>query len=351
MLRERGAAVSGRKNVLIERLEKIIEKERERKRSSGCQTEECTGSRNNATRSIVVNTVLWYFTSIVCTTTSKQIKFVPKLFLSTNQFLVATVCAFCACNTILGGIRPLERKSSFGLWVLAASFAVGMLSLNMSFEFMDVSLAMTLRATEPIFTVMLTWMFLTSNLMPPTRALLSLIPIVVGAGLSSFNAVDFSVIGATLLAISNVAFATRAVVYKDVKADSGLSAYELFFYICRNGSVIYLLLCIVSFVAREDMRQAGNALLTTLDLPRVSLLLVNGICYFLYLQLSVVVLSQVSAITHGVMNAMRRPATIAASTAWFGVSLGPLSIGGIALACLGSLSYSVAQKAAHGRQR
>ena len=168
--------------------------------------------------------------------------------------------------------------------------------------------------------------------------------VVVGAGLSSFAASDISTVGLALLFVSNVSFATRAIVYKRVKTMSGLNSFELFYYISRNGVVLLSLIGAGLFVAdagnaRFEFRQAAIELNST----RAGLLLVNGLCYFSYLQLSIVVLSQVSAITHGVMNSMRRPVNIAVSTVVFQRSMTLVSFCGIAVACVGSLLYSTAQ--------
>lgn len=254
---------------------------------------------------------------------------------------------------------------------------IGMLTLNLAIGAMHISLAMTLRATEPIFTALLTVLFISSDKLPNTNALACLVPIVLGAGLSSMSSANFSAFGGALIVCSNVAFATRAIVYKKTKEESKLTSFEMFYYICRNASVAYVGLSAI--VALLDTSTIENAMMVIrgMDIARASLLIVNGVCFFLYLQLSVVVLAQVSAVTHGVshashtlptsargahttndtllvtleqvMNAMRRPVTIVAASVWFGTTLSTQNALGVGIACLGSLLYSVAQKAGAAR--
>ncbi len=212
---------------------------------------------------------------------------------------------------------------------------------------MHVSLAMTIRATEPIFTLFLSPIFLSNYKFPTNHyALISLIPIVVGAGLSSLSSTDFTVIGLCMICISNLSFATRAIYYKDTKRESGLNSFEMFYYISRNASLMYASLCFLSYSfssSASSKEMKDSILLVITNRSYLFMLLANGICFFAYLQLSVVVLSKVSAITHGVMNSMRRPVTIAVSAMWFNRSLSNPNKIGIFMACVGSMMYTLSK--------
>jgi hypothetical protein len=63
--------------------------------------------------------------------------------------------------------------------------------------------------------------------------------------------------------------------------------------------------------------------------------LFNGCCYCCYNQTSFVVLGRVSFVTHATLNVMRRTCIIVATAWWFGGSMHPTNVIGIALALSG----------------
>ena len=69
------------------------------------------------------------------------------------------------------------------------------------------------------------------------------------------------------------------------------------------------------------------------------ILVINGVAFWAYLQLSWLVLARVSAVTHSVCNAMRRPVVILAGWLQFGNEITSLNACGIALACGGAALY------------
>merc|ERR1712070_913174 len=85
----------------------------------------------------------------------------------------------------------------------------------------------------------------------------------------------------------------------------------------------------------------ATALFTGAALPTVPVvaqppLLANGASFFAYLQLSWVCLVRMTAVSHSLANAMRRPATIAAALVVAPVALSPMNVAGIFLACAGA---------------
>ena len=70
-------------------------------------------------------------------------------------------------------------------------------------------------------------------------------------------------------------------------------------------------------------------------------LLFSGVTYFAYVQLAWVCLSRMSAVSHSLVNSLRRPATILAALFYAPMKLSALNIGGIVLACASALLYGV----------
>jgi len=61
------------------------------------------------------------------------------------------------------------------------------------------------------------------------------------------------------------------------------------------------------------------------------LLATNLLCFFLYNQMSFVVLSQVPVLTHAVANGFRRVATILVAVLYFGTVVRPINAAGMAM--------------------
>ena len=220
---------------------------------------------------LALSVIAWYLTSIVCTATTREIDFVSKITLTLNQFVVSAICSYVCCGF---KPKPLKKSQKPKMYILALSFLIGMLTLNLAIGYMHVSLAMTLRAAEPLFTLALGYYF--SGSVPNISALASLLLIVAGAGLSSMSSLDFNTIGLLLVATSNLSFATRAIFYKDIKVASGLNSFEMFYEISRYVVVLAFFIWFCFVDPFEDTLQF------LFDLSKFFMLLLNGVCFFAY---------------------------------------------------------------------
>jgi hypothetical protein len=183
---------------------------------------------------------------------------------------------------------------------------------------------MTLRATEPLFTLALsTIVFGTDD---GLRRLVSLIPVVCGASMSALGSADATLAGAVACAASNACFAARGVLTKVIRARHAADNYSLFLHINVIGALMagaYVVVAGAAVVLPESM----------------TILVINGVAFWAYLQLSWLVLARVTAVTHSVCNAMRRPVVILAGWLQFGNEITSLNACGIALACGGAALY------------
>jgi len=228
--------------------------------------------------------------------------------------------------------------------LLAAVFAAGFITLNSALGLMHVSLVMTLRATEPLFTLIIASVLLkTEQLSLPM--MLALLPVVFGAALSSVESSDFNLPGLAIVVVCNIMFALRGVVTKRLKASHEVDNFNLFFQVSYLGAMMQAGLLLLAAPL--------GSLSTALPLARRVLepgyglmLLVNGITFWMYLQLSWIVLGRVTTVTHSVCNSLRRPVMCVAGWLQFGNEISPLSAAGIALASAGSLLYSQVRVAA-----
>lgn len=133
--------------------------------------------------------VLWYLSSIVCTNLSKQLS-VHWCFLTLAQCLVAASCNLVIIRVL--GVIPYRPATGPGQLrstvLLSVAFCGGFITLNSALRNMSVSLVMTMRALEPLFTAALAAVAMAVPL--TGRTMLGLAPVVIGAGLSAANSVD-----------------------------------------------------------------------------------------------------------------------------------------------------------------
>jgi len=299
---------------------------------------------------------LWYTTSVLCNETSKKLvkpadgnPIFDKLTLTLAQLVISSCCGFALTHPAFGLVtyKGIQSKDQLLLTsVLAGVFALGFITLNASFKEMHVSLAMTLRAGEPVCALILAGFFLKSEPFNIKLAL-SLLPVVIGSGLSAFGVSNATkaptnaqkgnlILGVGLVMLSNVCFAFRGILTKKIKEQSNPDSYNLFFQLCYLGSAVQtcIIVCVRAFIP-DGVLIPSSAMMSR----ELVVILLNGISFFEYLQLSWAVLARMNVVNHSMCNAMRRPATIFMSLM---VNPKPLSFIeglGMAAACFGSLIY------------
>jgi solute carrier family 35 protein E1 len=225
-------------------------------------------------------------------------------------------------------------------WYVTAAFTLGFITLNLSYSFISVPLAMALRAAEPLLSVMVNYGVFGS--VPTQQEVLAILIIVGGVMACTAATGGLSWVGLLLVLASNFCFAVRSVLGKRVQsvADFTSPGMALFFHVCCRGATLQFLVVIAHLAyIGFDM-----GFLTVLLAPGVWFdVIVNGMCYFTYLAFSFLILARVGAVTHTVLNAMRRPAAIIISCFHLGTTVNSQTAVGIAVACIGSTLYSKAK--------
>ena len=284
---------------------------------------------------------LWYGSSGVCTNTAKQLQMEgwssPHLTLA--QLGISTICSYVAL--IVLKLRPYkvvgnsyeERRLTC---LLALSFVLGFITLNSAFAMMHVSLVMVVRATEPLFTMGAASIFL-ENEITNCRVFIATLPIVVGAGISALESGDATLVGMVVVLSCNICFAARGVSTKLLKEKYQPDDFSLFFNICAIGTLIQLFYIgsagiISTFIGTSQSKE-------NLPLQLSLTSFINGFTFWMYLQLSWLVLGRVSAVSHSVLNSLRRPVICAFGFIRFGDNPTVMNIVGIIMASGGALWY------------
>jgi solute carrier family 35 protein E1 len=272
------------------------------------------------------------------------------------QLVISTMCSFAAVVLKVFPYAPLKCKDEWVQTVfLSFFFVAGFVSLNMAFGLMHVSLVMTIRATEALFTALVIQIFRPAEGITFKTAL-ALIPVILGAGLSAAESTDATLVGIVVILFCNFCFAFRGLFTKSIKEVYKSDDYSLFLNICVIGVCIQfgmysLAIFYEVLYAADDLSISG--LYTTMysyymtkvaidpaDLDSMGLLLMNGVTFWMYLQMSWVALGRVDAVTHSVLNCLRRPVICVFGLLQFGGDLSFFNLCGIVLASGGVLLYS-----------
>jgi solute carrier family 35 protein E1 len=298
--------------------------------------------------------VLWYGASVFAISTSKlamQQQRVP-LTLCAAQFCVA---AFGSRIVLLiRGVRGEQLVLNNDLWrvlKIAVAYTSGFLFTNLAFSIASAPFVETVKASEPITTVILAILLLGERERAMTYG--ALVPIVVGVAAATSSDSSFSATAMAAVLASNFCFSARSVFAKQLKreaphAPSSTDPVVLFYHISRLGLV--LLVPLAGAVEGLGLVRAATwthddafgSRLTTLDLQRfIATLVLNGVCYTVYNQMSFCVLNRVTTTsTHAVLNVFRRVVVILATSAYFAKPLARSTIQGVAVAVVGFLAFT-----------
>ena len=297
--------------------------------------------------------VLWYATSCVSGTTTKSIMHsgilpdaVALLFvqLSVSSGVVAAFIRAGHVQGITLRAWPTDAAHRTAVLAITACYIVGFMTLQGGMRFVNVSLAVTCRAFEPVVTCGL------GRLMGEhiSRLMMaSLVPIVAGVSLSAASDMSFTAMGCALLAVADLAFSLRSVFVKQLQRTPGSlpapKGTSLFFMVCVGGAAM-----VAVILMGRDLGSAGDPFKTfwkvLLAMSSDPLpLLVNGLCFAVYNCTSYALLGMIDLSAHAVSNSMRQLFVIVYSVWWFGNKISWINAVGIVMAIGGAGLFNKAK--------
>jgi len=211
-----------------------------------------------------------------------------------------------------------------------------------------VSFAHIVKASEPVVTCLLNFLFLGQVL--PTPVYLTLLPIIGGVAIASMKELSFTVLALAAAMLSNVSSSARGVLSKKTmsgkKIGENLDAQNLYAVLTAMSTVILLPLMLGiegtgMFSAVKDLVAAGSHTNKSLAV----LLGLGGATYYAYNEVAFLALGKVNPVTHAVGNTIKRVVIIVASVVAFKTPMSTGSIIGSSIAILGTLLYSLAMNA------
>ena len=315
---------------------------------------------------LLLYVLIWYASSAVCNTSARKILtiYAPlPLWLSTAQFLLTTVVLHVYLYHIKRTPPPPltnpDAKTVF--YKVTFVYTLGFVFVNSGYLAVNVSLAETLRSAEPLFSVFFAKVMLKDEPVS-TLTMITLVPIVMGGVLSSGGDASFNLTGLLFVCFSNICFALRSVFTKHLKQVYPANPIQVFYEISKLGFLGVLILSLVfeigvlfsgdayqSYALLPALIYGEDSIITSRSFAQI--VLVNGITYAAYNQMSFLVLSMVTVVSHAVGNSLRRVVTIIASVYIFSNPISNQNAMGIVLAVGGVIAYSLSKSRDEAKAR
>ena len=205
-----------------------------------------TGAMAFITPMTVVFILVWYVTGALTNSTSKQALSLfagdakPFLSLTLTQHLSAAAWGTFAIRVL--GLKPYKSMPADAFtnrfYLLLFVYTAGFCLTNGSFGKVNASFVDTIKAGEPIATVLLTLVCLPGEKVT-ALIFLSLLPIVAGVAISSLSDTSFNLLGFCMAMGSNLCFSARSICAKLLRSSLGkqMDNANLFVYINLYGAL------------------------------------------------------------------------------------------------------------------
>ncbi|XP_044742265.1 solute carrier family 35 member E1 homolog isoform X2 [Chrysoperla carnea] len=200
-----------------------------------------------------------------------------------------------------------------------------------------VSYAHTVKATMPLFTVVLSRIIMGEK--QTLKVYLSLIPIITGVAIASLTEISFDLIGLLSALASTMGFSLQNIFSKKVLHDTGIHHLRLLHLLGRIS--LFLFIPVWLFI------DAGNVIkdpaLTSGEYKVIALLLTDGVLNWLQNIIAFSVISLVTPLTYAVASNSKRIFVISVSLLVLGNPVTWLNIFGMITAVFGVLCYQKAK--------
>lgn len=222
---------------------------------------------------------------------------------------------------------------------LAFGKFVSSLSSHISIWKVSVSYAHTVKATLPMFTVILLRVFMKEK--QTFSVYLSLLPIIGGVIIATVTEISFDILGLVSALFATLGFSLQTIFSKKALKDTGLHHMNLLLTLSRLSALcflpVWLLLDVTRMVYDENViNHDGKAF-------AIFLILIDGLLNMMQNVLAFTVLSMVNALSYAVANATKRVVIIGASLVLLRNPVTLLNVVGMLIAVFGVLCYNKAK--------
>jgi solute carrier family 35 protein E1 len=290
---------------------------------------------------VLILCVLWYIVSSSNNVIGKTLlnEFPYPMTMTMVQLLSITVFSGPLFN--LWGIRKyvdISWRYYFTLIVpLAFGKFIASVFSHVSIWKVPVSYAHTVKATMPLFTVVLSRVLMKEK--QTLTVYFSLIPIIAGVAIATITEISFDVIGLVSALVATMGFSLMNIFSKKVLHDTNVHHLRLLHILGRLALLMFLPVWIVvdMFTLLKDDSVQYH------DYRVVGLLMMDGVLNWLQNIIAFSVLSLVTPLTYAVANASKRIFVIAVSLFILGNPVTGPNVFGMLLAIFGVLCYNKAK--------
>ncbi|XP_073832537.1 solute carrier family 35 member E1 homolog [Musca autumnalis] len=201
-----------------------------------------------------------------------------------------------------------------------------------------VSYAHTVKATMPLFTVILSRLLFKEK--QSTMIYLSLIPIITGVGIATLTEISFDMMGLISALVSTMGFSLQNIFSKKVLKDTGIHHLRLLHLLGKLALVMFLPI----WLYMDSFKVIQHPAITNLDYRVIALLFADGVLNWLQNIIAFSVLSLVTPLTYAVASASKRIFVIAVSLLILGNPVTWVNCFGMGLAIVGVLCYNRAKQ-------
>ncbi|XP_054707544.1 solute carrier family 35 member E1 homolog [Uloborus diversus] len=292
---------------------------------------------------VVVLCFIWYGVSSANGVILKTIlnDFPYPITITMVQLLTATL--FSGPLFSLWGIRTAVDISSTYYWKLIVPLAFGKffasVSSHVSIWKVPVSYAHTVKATMPLFTVVLSRIVLGEK--QTYKVYFALVPIIIGVLIATASEISFNVIGLVSALLSTMGFSLQHIFSKKVLCETNIHHLRLLHILARLALLFFLpvwgLYDVRAIVQDDNLFQGKDPFLISF------LIFCDGLCNFAQNIVAFSIISLVSPLTYSVCNAAKRISIIAVSLVLLGNPVTAFNFFGMMLAIFGVLMYNKAK--------
>nr|XP_042902827.1 solute carrier family 35 member E1 homolog isoform X2 [Parasteatoda tepidariorum] len=254
------------------------------------------------------------------------------------QLLTATVLSGPLFSVL--GVRTNVEISRSYYWKLIVPLAFGKffssVSTHVSIWKVPVSYAHTVKATMPLFTVILSRIILGEK--QTLKVYFSLIPIVIGVVIATASEISFNVVGLISALLATMGFSLQHIFSKKVLNETKIHHLRLLYVLARLALLFFLPVWVMydltTIIYDENLFQQKNQ-------GRIYFLLfADGLCNYAQNIVAFSIISLVSPLTYSVCNTAKRISVIAVSLILLGNPVTAVNFFGMMLAIFGVLVYN-----------
>ncbi|XP_023161357.1 solute carrier family 35 member E1 homolog isoform X1 [Drosophila hydei] len=309
------------------------------------------GGKRTSSRHVAVVLLMCLFWYVI----SSSNNVIGKMVLNEFPFpMTVTLIQLCSITLYSGPFFNLWRIRKYQdiprayYMRLIVPLAIGKLlasvTSHISLWKVPVSYAHTVKATMPLFTVVLTRVFFGEK--QPTLVYLSLLPIITGVAVATVTEISFDMVGLISALISTMGFSLQNIFSKKVLKDTGIHHLRLLHLLGKLSLFIFL----PFWLYMDSLAVFRHSVIKNLDYRLIALLFTDGVLNWMQNIIAFSVLSLVTPLTYAVASASKRIFVIAVSLLILGNPVTWVNCLGMTLAIIGVLCYNRAKQISKARE-